>query len=209
MAAQRASTTLIKSNELIFKVLLIGDYGTGKTSLLCRYTDDAFNPVYVPTIGVDFKFKTIEIDKKQIKLQMWDTAGSERFKAIVTTYFKGSHGCFLVYDITNVDSFKNIVNWFELIKKESPDCRVMLIGSKSDLSMARQIQQESAENFARENDMLYLESSAKEGTNVDKMFTKLAEIMLNFFKIIEPPQEEKDERVSMVKAEVVQKKSCC
>ena len=122
--------------DFIFKVLLLGNSDVGKSSLLLRYVDSVWSDTFVPTIGVDFKVKTIEIGGKKVKLQIWDTAGQERFRTVVSTYFRGAHGIFLIYDITNRDSFKNLENWLiEIEKNASENVLKILIGNKMILKM--------------------------------------------------------------------------
>merc|ERR1712071_147884 len=104
-----------KSYDLLFKLLLIGDSGVGKTCILFRFSDDAFNTTFISTIGIDFKIKTIELQGKKIKLQIWDTAGQERFHTITTSYYRGAMGIMLVYDITSVKTFDNIAKWLRNI----------------------------------------------------------------------------------------------
>ena len=101
--------------DYLFKVLLIGNSSVGKSSLLLRFVDNQWNDLFVPTIGVDFKIRTMEIDNKNVKLQIWDTAGQERFKNITASYYRGAHGIFVVYDISDNESFKNINNWMNEI----------------------------------------------------------------------------------------------
>lgn len=105
-----------KSYDLLFKLLLIGDSGVGKTCILFRFSDDAFNNTFISTIGIDFKIKTIELRGKKIKLQIWDTAGQERFHTITTSYYRGAMGIMLVYDISNSKSFDNIAKWLRNIQ---------------------------------------------------------------------------------------------
>ena len=104
--------------DYLFKVLLIGNSSVGKSSLLLRFVDNAWSDLFVPTIGVDFKIKTMTIDSKNVKLQIWDTAGQERFKNITASYYRGAHGILVVYDITDMESFKNINNWLIEIEKK-------------------------------------------------------------------------------------------
>uniref|UniRef100_A0A8C7EH73 small monomeric GTPase n=1 Tax=Nothoprocta perdicaria TaxID=30464 RepID=A0A8C7EH73_NOTPE len=108
-----------KTYDLLFKLLLIGDSGVGKTCVLFRFSDDAFNTTFISTIGIDFKIKTVELQGKKIKLQIWDTAGQERFHTITTSYYRGAMGIMLVYDITNAKSFENISKWLRNIDEVS------------------------------------------------------------------------------------------
>uniref|UniRef100_A0A2K5R775 small monomeric GTPase n=1 Tax=Cebus imitator TaxID=2715852 RepID=A0A2K5R775_CEBIM len=108
---------MAKTYDYLFKLLLIGDSGVGKTCVLFRFSEDAFNSTFISTIGIDFKIRTIELDGKRIKLQIWDTAGQERFRTITTAYYRGAMGIMLVYDITNEKSFDNIRNWIRNIEE--------------------------------------------------------------------------------------------
>uniref|UniRef100_A0A2K5VA02 small monomeric GTPase n=1 Tax=Macaca fascicularis TaxID=9541 RepID=A0A2K5VA02_MACFA len=111
---------MAKTYDYLFKLLLIGDSGVGKTCVLFRFSEDAFNSTFISTIGIDFKIRTIELDGKRIKLQIWDTAGQERFRTITTAYYRGAMGIMLVYDITNEKSFDNIRNWIRNIEEVRP-----------------------------------------------------------------------------------------
>ena len=117
-----------KYNHL-FKLLIIGESGVGKTCLLLRFTDDSFISNHLTTIGIDFKIKIINLDNKLIKLQIWDTTGEERFRTITKTYYKGAHGIILTYDITDINSFKNIRNWIKQIEQNAQNsvCKVLVV----------------------------------------------------------------------------------
>ena len=126
--------------DYLFKVLLIGNSGVGKSSLLLRFADDVFTDNFMPTIGVDFKIRTIEVDGKTIKLQIWDTAGQERFKTITSSYYKGAHGIIVTYDITDRESFSAIENWMGEVEKHASDnISRILVGNKSDMEDSRQV----------------------------------------------------------------------
>ena len=154
--------------DFIFKVLLIGNSDVGKSSLILRYVDQRWSDTFVPTIGVDFKIKTLMVDNKKIKMQIWDTAGQERFKTVISSYFKGSHGIFVIYDITNRDSFKNLESWLSEIEKHAnPNVLKILIGNKNDLEENRYIKTEEGQAFANRNGMQFIETSAKMNTNVN------------------------------------------
>ena len=166
--------------DYIFKVLLIGNSDVGKSSLILRYVDQIWNDVFVPTIGVDFKVKSIEVDKKLVKMQIWDTAGQERFRNVISSYFKGAHGILLIYDITSRDSFKELENWLgEVERHASSQVLKILIGNKSDLEEKREIQKDEGEAFAMRNGMQFIETSAKNNTNVSEAFEALAKIMVD------------------------------
>eukprot|EP01083_Nonionella_stella_P109907 321089_1 len=125
--------------DYLFKLVLIGDSGVGKSCLLLRFADDSFTDSYISTIGVDFRFRTVNIDMKTVKLQIWDTAGQERFRTITSAYYRGAHGIIIVYDITDKESFDNIREWlFEVSRFAADDVSMLLVGNKSDLSEKRQ-----------------------------------------------------------------------
>ena len=148
--------------EFIFKVLLLGNSNVGKSSLFLRFVDDIWNDTFVPTIGVDFKIKTLEIDAKKIKMQIWDTAGQERFKNIIASYYRGANGILLIYDVTDKDSFKNLSNWWiEIEKNASKNVLRLLIGNKSDLEDKRVITYNQGKEFADTYGLKFIETSAK------------------------------------------------
>ena len=170
-----------KEYDYIFKVLLIGNSDVGKSSLILRYVDQIWNDVFVPTIGVDFKVKSLEIENKSIKLQIWDTAGQERFRNVISSYFKGAHGILLIFDITSRESFKELENWLgEVERNASPQILKILIGNKCDLVEERDISKDEGEAFAMRNGMQYIETSAKINTNVNEAFEALAKIMVEY-----------------------------
>jgi len=169
-----------KQYDLLFKLLLIGDSGVGKTCILYRFSDDAFNTTFISTIGIDFKIKTIELRGKKIKLQIWDTAGQERFHTITTSYYRGAMGIMLVYDITNAKSFDNIARWLRNIDEHaSEDVIKMLLGNKCDMSDRRVVSKECGERIAIEHQIRFLETSAKANIHIDKAFYDLAEEILD------------------------------
>ncbi|KAI1726869.1 ras family domain-containing protein [Ditylenchus destructor] len=169
-----------KQYDVLFKLLLIGDSGVGKTCVLYRFSDDAFNATFISTIGIDFKIKTIELKGKKIKLQIWDTAGQERFHTITTSYYRGAMGIMLVYDITNAKSFDNIAKWLRNIDEHaSEDVVKMLLGNKCDMADRRVISKERGERIAIDHGIRFLETSAKANINIDKAFYDLAEAILD------------------------------
>ncbi|XP_027205282.1 RAS oncogene family member Rab10 [Dermatophagoides pteronyssinus] len=169
-----------KNYDLLFKLLLIGDSGVGKTCILFRFSDDAFQTTFISTIGIDFKIKTIDLKGKRIKLQIWDTAGQERFHTITTSYYRGAMGIMLVYDITNAKSFDNIAKWLRNIDEHaSEDVEKMILGNKCDMTDKRIVSRERGEAIAREHGIRFLETSAKANINIDRAFLDLAEAILN------------------------------
>ncbi|XP_044847948.1 ras-related protein Rab-13 isoform X1 [Mauremys mutica] len=176
---------MAKSYDHLFKLLLIGDSGVGKTCLIIRFAEDNFTSTYISTIGIDFKIRTVEIEGKKIKLQVWDTAGQERFKTITTAYYRGAMGIILVYDITDEKSFENIQNWMKSIKEicsllqnASAGVERLLLGNKCDMETRRKVQRERAEKLAKEHGIRFFETSAKSSVNVEEAFNTLAQDIL-------------------------------
>ncbi|EDO41018.1 predicted protein [Nematostella vectensis] len=178
---------MAKTYDFLFKLLLIGDSGVGKTCVLFRFSEDAFNSTFISTIGIDFKIRTIELDGKKIKLQIWDTAGQERFRTITTAYYRGAMGIMLVYDITNDKSFENIKNWIRNIEEHaSQDVEKMVLGNKCDMEDRRQVSKERGEQLAVEYGIKFMETSAKASINVEEAFFTLArDIKLKMDKKLE------------------------
>lgn len=161
-----------------FKILVIGDGTSGKSSILHRYIDNKFYHNYISTIGVDFKIKMLNISNKLIKFQIWDTAGQERFKAITTAYYRGVNGILLVYDVSNRETFNNIDIWIDDINKFAPpDVLILLVGNKSD-TVKRQVKIEEGINKANELNIPFIETSAKDNINIKKAFDLLAEKLI-------------------------------
>lgn len=198
-----------KTYDLLFKLLLIGDSGVGKTSILFRYSDDAFNTTFISTIGIDFKIKTIDLKGKKIKLQIWDTAGQERFHTITTSYYRGAMGIILVYDITNARSFDNIAKWLRNIDEHAnEDVEKMIIGNKCDMESKRVISKERGEAIAEKHNIRFFETSAKDSTNVEKAFTELATAILNKQMAGKEPIEPPDKmRISVQENRNI--RNCC
>ena len=166
--------------EYLFKILLIGNSNVGKSSLFLRFVDEIWKENFVPTIGVDFKIKSIKIDNKTIKLQIWDTAGQERFKSILSSYYKGANGILLLYDITNINSFKSLSNWLiDIEKNSSKNVKKILIGNKCDLNELRKIPMNKGKEFADTYNMKFIETSAKNNVNINECFNILGKELIN------------------------------
>ncbi|CAI0462164.1 unnamed protein product, partial [Linum tenue] len=162
-------------SDYLFKLLLIGDSGVGKSCLLLRFADDSYIESYISTIGVDFKIRTVEQDGKVIKLQIWDTAGQERFRTITSSYYRGAHGIIIVYDVTDEESFNNVKTWLTEIDKFATDSvNKLLVGNKCDLTSKRAVPYDTAKAFADEIGIPFLETSAKSATNVEEAFMTMA-----------------------------------
>eukprot|EP01018_Ginkgo_biloba_P023612 Gb_37703 [translate_table: standard] len=164
--------------DYLFKVVLIGDSGVGKSNLLSRFTRNEFCLESKSTIGVEFATRTVQVEGKTIKAQIWDTAGQERYRAITSAYYRGAVGALLVYDITKPTTFENVGRWLkELRDHADSNIVIMLVGNKSDLKHLRGVSTEDAQSFAEKEGLSFLETSALEATNVEKAFqTILAEI---------------------------------
>lgn len=170
-----------KPIDPLLKLLVLGDSGVGKSSLLLRFCDDSFSPSFISTVGIDFKIKTISLpDKRRVKLQIWDTAGQERFRTITSAFYRGAMGIILVYDMTNAASFQAIgETWLPSIDKlANPGATLMLVANKCDLQANRAVTNASAKALASERNMLFETCSAKDSTNVEAAFIKLAEMVL-------------------------------
>ncbi|CAG61730.1 uncharacterized protein GVI51_K12507 [Nakaseomyces glabratus] len=161
--------------DYLFKLLLIGNSGVGKSCLLLRFSDDTYTNDYISTIGVDFKIKTVELDGKTVKLQIWDTAGQERFRTITSSYYRGSHGIIIVYDVTDQESFNGVKMWLQEIDRYATSTVLkLLVGNKCDLADKRVVEYDVAKEFAEANKMPFLETSALDSTNVEEAFLTMA-----------------------------------
>jgi len=166
-----------------FKLLVVGDSGVGKSSLLLRYAEDSYSDTFLSTIGVDFKLKSL-LSKdlsKSIKLQIWDTAGQERFRTITSSYYRGSHGVLVLYDITDRESFENAEVWLREVDRFSGNngLQKMLVGCKLDLEHKRMVSQDEAQSFSEAKGIHYAECSAKDSCNVNHVFNAITEHMYN------------------------------
>ena len=162
-------------SDLVFKILLLGDSEVGKSCFLMRYSENVFIENYITTIGLDYKLKTVKLDTgKTIKVQLWDTAGQDKYRTIAKNYYKGSHGILLLYDITKQSSFDNIREWVRDIKEEVNEKAILfLIGNKIDMEDQRKIPKEKGVELAEEFKIPFFEASAKSGENVDEVFKAL------------------------------------
>ena len=160
--------------DYLFKVVLIGDSGVGKSNLLSRFTRNEFNLESKSTIGVEFATRSIPVDSKTIKAQIWDTAGQERYRAITSAYYRGAVGALLVYDISKQVTFENVERWLnELRDHADNNIVIMLVGNKSDLKHLRAVSTEEAAQFAEKHGLSFIETSALESTNVEEAFQQI------------------------------------
>ncbi|KAK3834691.1 MAG: rab11 protein [Linnemannia elongata] len=169
--------------DFLFKIVLIGDSGVGKSNLLSRFTRGDFNLESKSTIGVDFGARTVQVeDGKMIKAQIWDTAGQERYRAITSAYYRGAVGALLLYDITQHGTYESVSRWLSEVREHAdPNIIVMMVGNKSDLRHLRSIHTEEAKGFAEENGLMFIETSALDATNVDIAFTNL---LTEIYKVV-------------------------
>jgi small GTP-binding protein len=171
-----------EEHDYLFKVVLIGDSGVGKSNLLSRFTRNEFNIESKSTIGVEFATKNITVDGKVTKAQIWDTAGQERYRAITSAYYRGAVGALLVYDISKHSTFENVERWLkELRDHAEPNIIVMLVGNKSDLRHKRAVPTSEAVAFASEHGLAFIETSALDSTGVDEAFKQ---ILSEIYKVI-------------------------
>ncbi|KAJ8341477.1 hypothetical protein SKAU_G00337680 [Synaphobranchus kaupii] len=170
---------MAKQYDVLFRLLLLGDSGVGKTCLLCRFTDNEFHSSHISTIGVDFKMKTLEIDGIKVRIQIWDTAGQERYQTITKQYYRRAQGIFLVYDITSERSFQHIMKWASDVDEYAPDkVQKILIGNKSDEEQKRQVPKLQGDKLAKTYGMDFFETSACTNYNIKESFTRLTELVL-------------------------------
>ncbi|KAK6744310.1 hypothetical protein RB195_011172 [Necator americanus] len=163
----------------LFKLLIIGDSGVGKSSLLLRFADNVFSENYITTIGVDFKIRTVDVDGQRVKLQIWDTAGQERFRTITSTYYRGTHGVVVVYDVTNGESFSNVKRWLHEIDANCESVQKILVGNKNEDPTRRIVLESDARQFADTMRIKFFETSAKENSNVEEMFSCITRLVLH------------------------------
>lgn len=164
--------------DYLFKVVLIGDSGVGKSNLLSRFTRNEFNLESKSTIGVEFATRSINVDGKTIKAQIWDTAGQERYRAITSAYYRGAVGALLVYDIAKHVTFVNVDRWLKELRDHADhNIVIMLVGNKSDLRHLRAVPTDDAKGYAEQRNLSFIETSALDSTNVEQAFqTILTEI---------------------------------
>ena len=166
--------------DYLLKYIIIGDAGVGKSNILLRYVYSTFKSEYQLTIGVEFGEKNVQLNDKNYKIQIWDTAGNEQFRSITRTYYKNSVCAIVVYDITRRESFESVINWIEDCKLNSPKTVFMiLVGNKSDLNDNRQVTTEEGEEFATRYGIRFFETSAKDGVNIEEIFTESIQFIAN------------------------------
>mmetsp|Transcript_19489 Transcript_19489/g.33466 ORF Transcript_19489/g.33466 Transcript_19489/m.33466 type:complete len:209 (-) Transcript_19489:341-967(-) len=164
----------------LFKLLLIGDSGVGKTNLLLRFTEDKFVLDSKTTIGVEYGSRSLNVNDRAIKAQIWDTSGQERFRAITKAYYRGAHGVLIVYDVTKRESFDHVQHWLDEVKQHAPaDTSIILVGNKKDRKFAAAVPVAEAQRLAESEGMSFFETSALDGSEVFKAFQSLCGLVLS------------------------------
>lgn len=205
------------SYSYLFKYIIIGDTGVGKSCLLLQFTDKRFRHDHDLTIGVEFGSRMIKLEDKDIKLQIWDTAGQESFRSITRSYYRGAAGALLVYDITRRDTFTHLSNWLQDARENgNSDMVITLVANKTDLDSRRAVGADEGERFAKENNLIFVEASAKNSTNVEEAFERTARAI--FAKVKEGSLDISSETcgvrmgpgaVSINRSNPQPKKDCC
>lgn len=192
----------------VLKVIVIGDSTVGKTALLLKYVEGVYTSTTM-TIGIDFKNKNIEIDGKEIKLQLWDTAGQERFKTISVSYFRRAHGIALLYDVSNTQSFEHVPSWLDSVAQNTlRKVPLILIGNKCDLAL--KVKVEEGKQMAKDNDVPFFLTSAKTGQGVEEAFTSLARMILkDQGQLEENPDNNGNVNIDDDSNDPKEKKKCC
>ncbi|CAB07357.1 Ras-related protein Rab-2A [Caenorhabditis elegans] len=202
------------SSDHVFKYVIIGDRGVGKSNLLLRFIGKPFDSIHPSTLGIEFGFRNLEIDRKKVKLHVWDTCGQERFRSLVGSYYRHAIGALLVYDITSRESFYHLEHWLtDLQRLGDPDIVIVLIGNKSDLEADREVRKEEGEAFAREFGLIFMEISAKTNEYVEEAFVNSAHEIyrkLNFGIIKEICVKKKKKKMNIIIRSISGKeKACC
>lgn len=169
-----------ESYSYLFKYLIIGNAGCGKSCMLHQFIENKFKQESSHTIGVEFGSKVVNVGGKSVKLQIWDTAGQERFRSVTRSYYRGAAGALLVYDIASRDTYNALTNWLTDARTlASPDIVIILVGNKKDLEAEREVTFLEASRFAQDNELMFLETSARTGENVEETFLKCARTILS------------------------------
>jgi len=194
----------------LFKVIIIGDSGVGKTSILSRFAGEDVTKSHISTIGIDFKIRTIKINGDEVKLQIWDTAGQERYETITTQYYRRAHGVILVYDISRRHSYDNMRKWLKYVDEyANSNVKMIIVGNKCDLEGEREVSPEDGKQLATQYDVSFYETSAYAMINIDEAFSGIAKIIYES-QMVEERKEFTDEELGKgVQLEQRKQKSSC
>ncbi|XP_072221601.1 ras-related protein Rab-15-like [Leuresthes tenuis] len=174
---------MAKQYDILFRLLILGDSGVGKTCMMRRFTEGEFDPSHISTIGVDFKMKTVEVDGIKVRVQIWDTAGQERYQTITKQYYRRAQGIIFVYDITHQPSFQHIAKWASDVDECAPDdVQRILVGNKADDELRRQVTKHQGGVLAETYEMDFFETSASTSSNINEAFIRLTELVLHAHK---------------------------
>ena len=193
----------------LYKILLLGDTSVGKSCLLLRFCDNSFQEAHLTTIGLDFRLKTINLkDDRKVKIQIWDTAGEDRFRSITRNYYKGAKGILLIFDVTDKETFTHVRDWIERIHEESPEgITICLVGNKIDMNESRVISNEEGKKIADEFKIPYFETSAKSNIGVEEVFTYLVKEVDTIY--MNEHKEEVGRKTLLNQKTKNKKKKCC
>ena len=193
----------------LYKILLLGDTSVGKSCLLLRFCDNSFQEAHLTTIGLDFRLKTINLkDDRKVKIQIWDTAGEDRFRSITRNYYKGAKGILLIFDVTDKETFTHVRDWIERIHEESPEgITICLVGNKIDMNESRVISNEEGKKIADEFKIPYFETSAKSNIGVEEVFTYLVKEVDTIY--MNEHKEEVGRKTVLNQKTKNKKKKCC
>ena len=199
--------------QIVLKLLLLGDSSVGKTSILNNYISNKFDESSISTVGVDYMDKIIDYNKFKIKLQIWDTSGEEKFRTITKNFYRNADGLLVVFDLTKKESYDHIKSWINEAKENNDKLKTILIGNKLDLKDERIVAIDVAKQFAEKNNLKYIETSAKDGTNINESFQAIIDLLFDGKSSEEILHEftKQDSSLSVVddSMEVKKKKSCC
>ena len=204
--------------EQLYKIIIVGDSGVGKSNILGRYINNIFKQDTKSTVGVEFASKKIKANGVNIKLQIWDTAGQERYRSITSAYYRGSKGCFIVYDISSAQTFESVEKWYEeVLKSGEKDISVILIGNKCDLENERKVTVEMGENKARNLNCPFFETSALNNIHIEDVFQSIAENIYNRCKDEKNLDDDdddyeivpKDDKNININTDAKKEKKCC
>ena len=193
------------ADEPHFKVVMLGDSGVGKTALVNRISEGVFNEAHVPTVGSQFIALPLEVNKRKMTLELWDTAGQEVYRSLVGFYTREAKGAFLVFDVTSEQTFNSLSEWVKFANEATPGVKIILFANKCDLEDQRTVQTAQIKQFAQTNNIDFIEGSAKTGQNTVDAFERMGEMMLSTEAAVQPKLDIIDDK----KSEKDKQNKCC